>query len=178
MSRIGKMPVELPSGVTASIDGGRVSINGPQGELQYAPPAGVTAAVDDNRVVLSRADDSPEARSLHGLARSLVANMVEGAAKGFRKDLEIEGVGFRASVQGQTVTLLLGFASPVQYTAPEGVKVEEQGGTKITVSGADKQKVGEAAARIRAFYPAEPYKGKGLRYAGEYVRRKVGKTVG
>jgi len=168
----------LPSGVTATTDGNRISIKGPQGELDYTLPAGVTAAVEDQAVVLGRADDSREAKSLHGLARSLVANMVEGTANGFRKQLEIEGVGFRASVQGQTVTLMLGFASPVLYTAPGGVKVEEQGGTKLTVSGADKQKVGEAAARIRSFYPAEPYKGKGLRYAGEYVRRKVGKTVG
>jgi len=124
-----------------------------------------------------RADDTRESRSFHGLARSLVANMIQGVAEGFKKELEIEGVGFRASVRGQEVSLSLGFSSPVEYLAPDGIKVTVDGGTKLVVSGADKQKVGDTAARLRGFMPAEPYKGKGMRFKDERVRRKVGKTV-
>jgi large subunit ribosomal protein L6 len=177
MSRIGDKPIGVPAGVTVKVEDRRVSAKGPQGELSVEIPERLSVALEDDRVVVGRPDDTRESKRMHGLVRSLVANMVEGVEKGFSRQLEIEGVGFRASVQGQTVSLALGFASPKEYKAPDGVTVTEQGGTKITVSGPDKQKVGEAAARIRAFSPAEPYKGKGLRYAGERVRRKVGKTV-
>jgi large subunit ribosomal protein L6 len=175
MSRIGEKPVAIPSGVTVSIDGTRVCVKGPKGELGCELPVGITARVDGDSVLVSRADDS--LKPLHGLGRSLVANMVEGVDKGYRKDLEIQGVGFRAGVQGQALSLALGFASPVEYRVPEGVTVAVNNNTEMSVSGCDKQQVGEAAARIRAFYPAEPYKGKGIRYKGEHVRRKVGKTV-
>ena len=177
MSRIGKKPIDIPSGVTVSVDGQRVVVKGPLGELSLEMPGALSAKVDGAVLQIERPDDSRQSRSFHGLTRSLAANMVDGVSKGFRKELEIEGVGFKGSVQGGKMVLSLGFSSPVEYEFPKGVKVEEQGGTKITVSGPDKQKVGQAAARIRAFAPAEPYKGKGVRYKGEHVRRKVGKTV-
>lgn len=177
MSRVGEKPITIPSGVTVTVEGEAVRAKGPLGEMSVDLPVAITAAVEDNAVTLSRAEDSRECRSFHGLARSLVSNAVEGVSKGFSKELEIEGVGFRAAIQGQKVTLSLGFSSPVVFEAPEGVKVTEEGGTKLVISGPDKQKVGDTAARLRGFMPAEPYKGKGLHYKGEYVRRKVGKTV-
>jgi large subunit ribosomal protein L6 len=177
MSRIGQQPVTIPAGVTAVVEGQTVRIKGPKGELSYEMPAGIGAAASGGSVKLSRETDDRRGRSLHGLARSLVANMVEGVTKGFVKELELQGVGFKAAVQGQKLVMTLGFASPVEYVIPPGVKVTAEGGTAITVAGPDCGQVGTVAARIRSFYPAEPYKGKGLRYKGEYVRRKVGKTV-
>lgn len=177
MSRIGKQPVGIPDGVTVAVQGAEVSAKGPQGELSITLSGPVSAAVKDGTVVVDRSEESREGRSFHGLARSLIANMVEGVSKGFSKKLEIQGVGFRAAIQGQKLTMTLGFSKPVEFTAPDGVKIEVEGGTQITVGGADKQKVGDTAARIRSFFKAEPYKGKGIRYAGEHVRRKVGKTV-
>jgi large subunit ribosomal protein L6 len=177
MSRIGKQPVPVPKGVTASVSASRVQVKGSLGELSMELPRGIGAEVQDGRVVLTRPDDSRQSKSFHGLARNLVANMVEGVSKGFSRALEIQGVGFKAAVQGQKLVLSLGFSSPQEFLVPDGVKVVVTDGTAMVVSGADKQKVGDTAARIRSFYPAEPYKGKGVRYKGEHVRRKVGKTV-
>ena len=177
MSRIGKSPVPIADGVEVKVDGRRVSVKGKLGELPLTLPPGIMASVEGGNVNVARETETRLARSYHGLARSLVANMVEGVSKGFKKQLQIEGVGFRASVQGPKLSITLGFASPVEFSLPEGITVTEEGGTKLTVSGIDKQLVGETAARIRAFYPVEPYKGKGVRYADEQVKRKVGKTV-
>lgn len=178
MSRIGQKPIDIPGGVTVAMAGATVSVKGPKGELTHEVPPAIDVKVEDDNVIVSRADDTKMSKSLHGLSRSLVANMVEGVSRGFSKRLEIQGVGFRAAAQGQELVLTVGRSSPVQYVAPQGVVVTvEDGGTTIVVAGPDKQKVGEAAARIRAFAPAEPYKGKGVRYKGEHVRRKVGKTV-
>ncbi len=175
MSRIGEKPVEVPSGVTVAIDGARVSVKGAKGELGLDLPAGISAAMEESTVTLKRDDDSFKAS--HGLARSLVANMVEGVSNGYTKSLEIQGVGFRAALQGKTLSLSLGFASPVEYAVPDTVTVAVNNNTEVEVSGADKQQVGDVAARIRSFFPAEPYKGKGIRYKDERVRRKEGKTV-
>lgn len=178
MSRIGNEPVAIPAGVQVDIDGRNVRVKGPKGELSREMPLLTRVSKgDDGAVLVSREEDSRHARSRHGLTRTLIANMVRGVSEGFSKHLEIEGVGFRAQVQGQKVALSLGFASPKEYQVPEGVNVTEQGGTKLTVAGCDKQLVGEVAARLRGYFPAEPYKGKGIRYADEVVRRKVGKTV-
>jgi len=177
MSRVGKKPIELPGGVTVAVEGRAVKAKGPLGELEMVVVDGMSVSVDDGTVSVDRQDETRESRSLHGLTRSLIANMVEGVSKGYTRQLRIEGVGFRAAVQGRNLSLSLGFASPKIYAIPEGVTINEQGGTQITVSGMDKQMVGEAAARIRSYFPVEPYKGKGIRYADEVVRRKVGKTV-
>ena len=177
MSRIGQAPVAVPDGVDVTVQGRTVAVKGKLGETSIELPDGITARVDDGRVVLERPDETRDSKSFHGLARSLVANMVEGVAKGYSRDLEINGVGFRAAVNGRQVSLSLGFASPLEYTVPDGVNVETKDGTTLTVSGIDKQKVGDVAARIRSFFPAEPYKGKGIQYKGERIRRKVGKTV-
>lgn len=177
MSRIGKIPIDVPAGVTVSISGARVSVKGPQGELSIEMPRPISATADGSKVVLARKGDDSGARSLHGLSRSLVANMVKGVSQGFRKDLEIEGVGFKADVKGNKLSISLGFSSPVVYEIPAGIKIVVEGGTQMSITGPDKGLVGEVAARIRGFYPAEPYKGKGIRHKGEHVRRKVGKTV-
>ena len=177
MSRIGKQPVGIPDGVTVTVQGAEVSAKGPKGELSITLAGPVSAAVEDGHVVVSRSEETRDGRSFHGLARSLIANMVEGVSAGFSKKLEIQGVGFRAAVQGQMLTMTLGFSKPVEYPVPDDVKIEVEGGTLITVSGVDKQQVGDSAARIRSFFKAEPYKGKGIRYVGEHVKRKVGKTV-
>jgi large subunit ribosomal protein L6 len=172
------MPVAVPAGVTVTVDGATVTVKGPKGELAVELPEGISASVVDGKEIsFTRPRDDRRSKSFHGLARSLVANMVEGVDKGFQKDLEIQGVGFRAAVQGKKLSLSLGFAGPKEFDIPEGVTVTEQGGVNLTVSGPDKQLVGQVAARIRSYFPAEPYKGKGLRYKGERVRRKVGKTV-
>lgn len=177
MSRVGKKPIEIPGGTTVAVKQSLVSVKGAQGELSWTLPPGITAEVAEGKVEVSRENEMRQQKSYHGLARSLIANMIEGVSKGFTKTLDIEGVGFRANVQGQALEMSLGYSSPVRYTVPEGVKCTVEGGTVVTVSGPDKQQVGQAAARIRGFAPAEPYKGKGVRYRGERVRRKVGKTV-
>ncbi len=177
MSRIGEMPVVIPSGVTVKVEAGKVLVKGPKGELTVEVPSRISVDVADGELKVNRDGDNRLAKSFHGLVRSLIANAVEGVSNGYTRDLEIEGVGFKAAVQGRKLELSLGFASPKIFMIPDGIQVTEQGGTKLTVTGIDKQQVGEAAARIRAYFPAEPYKGKGLRYKGERIRRKVGKTV-
>lgn len=177
MSRIGKLPVAIPSGVTATAREGRVEIKGPLGQLGRDLPAGITAHVDGQRIVVARKDDTRLQKSCHGLSRTLVVNMIEGVTKGYRKELTIEGTGFKAQVQGQKLQLWLGFASPKVYAIPAGIKVTEKQGVNLTIDGIDKELVGECAARIRGHFPAEPYKGKGIKYVGEQIRRKQGKTV-
>jgi large subunit ribosomal protein L6 len=175
MSRIGEVPVSLPAGVTVSVEGSHVAVKGAKGELAYDLPQGITLELEEGAAVLKRADDS--CKAFHGLARSLVANMVEGVVNGYKKELDIQGVGFKAELKGKVLSLSLGFASPIAYEVPETVTVTVTNPTRIVVEGVDKQQVGQVAARIRGFYPAEPYKGKGVRYVGEQVRRKEGKTV-
>ena len=177
MSRIGKEPVVLPAGVTATVDAQKVTVKGKLGELSYVMHSGITAEVKDGKIVVSCADDK-QLGNFHGLARALINNNVKGVAEGYTKKLTIEGTGFKAALQGTTLSLSLGFASPKIFVVPEGLKVTvENDGLLVTVSGIDKDKVGEAAARIRSFYPAEPYKGKGIKYEGEHIRRKQGKKV-
>jgi large subunit ribosomal protein L6 len=178
MSRIGNKAVEIPDKVKVSIgDDGAVSVEGPKGKLHWKLPRAVTASVKDNRVSLVREAETRGVKALHGLSRSLVHNMVQGVSEGFTKQLEIEGVGFRAAVQGSTLNLSLGFSHPVQFSIPKDIKITVTDNTKISIQGADKKLVGQVAADIRGFYPPEPYKGKGVRYVGEQIRRKVGKTV-
>lgn len=176
MSRIGKNPVPIPDGVEVSIDGQRVTVKGPRGEVSNVLPEAVSVKVDDGQVTVERPSDSARDKAMHGLARSLVANMVEGVTDGFSKRLEIVGVGYRAEAGGRTVRLNLGFSHSIEYDVPEGIEVTTATPTQIEVRGADKQKVGQVAAELRGYRPAEPYKGKGVRYEGEQVRRKAGKT--
>jgi large subunit ribosomal protein L6 len=178
MSRIGKKPIEIPEGVSVSVDGATVSVKGKLGELSRDIIEGIGVTVEGNQVVVSRADDSRRQRSFHGLSRSLISNMIEGVSKGYKKELTIEGTGFKAVDKGPILSLSLGFASPKDYLIPAGVTVTVEGnGVKLSVAGTSKELVGQAAARIRSYYPAEPYKGKGIKYAGEVIRRKQGKTV-
>ncbi|MDD4872717.1 MAG: 50S ribosomal protein L6 [Kiritimatiellae bacterium] len=175
MSRVGQKPVEIPSGVTVTVNGSDVRVKGAKAELTMAMPSGVSATVEGAKVIVKI--DDIEKGNLHGLTRTLIANMIEGVTKGYSKELEIQGVGFKAALQGQKLQMSLGFPKPVEYTVPDGIKIVVTEGTAIVVSGADKQQVGDVSARIRSYFPAEPYKGKGIRFKGEYVRRKVGKTV-
>lgn len=180
MSRIGKQPVEIPEGVTVTLDGQHLAAKGPKGELelQVRSPIVVDWGPDDGKtLVVTRPDDQKQSRALHGLTRSLVANIVEGVSQGFSKTLEIVGVGYRAQPQGTGLRLSLGFSHPIEFPAPKGITFEVPNQTTIVVRGADKQQVGHTAAVIRAFRPPEPYKGKGVRYQGEHVRRKAGKTA-
>jgi len=178
MSRIGNKAVEIPDKVKVDVgDGGQVSVEGPKGKLQWTLPREISASVHDNRVSVVRDAETRSAKALHGLSRSLVYNMVQGVSEGFTKQLEIEGVGFRAAVQGSNLNLSLGFSHPVTFEIPKDIKITVADNTKITIQGVDKKLVGQVAADIRGFYPPEPYKGKGVRYAGEQIRRKEGKTV-
>ena len=176
MSRVGNAPIELPGGVEVSVDDGLVTVKGPKGELSERIDARITTSVDDGIVTLTRADEERETRSIHGLSRALVNNMVVGVSEGYQKELELVGVGYRAALRGKTLELQVGFSHPVTIEAPEGIEFEVPDNTKITVRGIDKQQVGQVAADIRAVRKPEPYKGKGIRYAGEYVRRKAGKA--
>ncbi|PZD75349.1 50S ribosomal protein L6 [Acaryochloris thomasi RCC1774] len=176
MSRIGKRPVEIPDKVTVTLDGQSVAVKGPKGELSRTLPPEVLLEQQDKAIVVSRRDESRNARQRHGLCRTLVANMVEGVSKGFERKLQIIGVGYRAQVQGKNLVLNVGYSNPVTIEPPEGIQVAVDGNTNVTVSGINKEIVGNTAARIRAVRPPEPYKGKGIRYEGEYVRRKVGKA--
>jgi large subunit ribosomal protein L6 len=178
MSRIGNKAVEIPEKVKVSIDiDGALSVEGPKGKLTWKLPREIKATVKDNCVSLVREAKTRSVKALHGLSRSLVNNMVQGVSVGFSKQLEIEGVGFRAAVQGSTLNLSLGFSHPIPFLIPKDIKIAVADNTKITIQGVDKKLVGQVAADIRRFYPPEPYKGKGVRYAGEQIRRKVGKTV-
>ena len=178
MSRVGRSPITVPSNVTVTLSGATVNVKGPQGTLERNLPEGITIAQEGDTLVVSRPDDERRARSLHGLSRSLVANMVSGVTDGFTKELEIVGVGYRASARGSnTIELALGFSHPVVVDAPEGISFEVPVPTRIIVKGIDKEKVGQVAADIRKLRKPEPYKGKGVRYANERVLRKAGKAA-
>jgi large subunit ribosomal protein L6 len=177
MSRIGRAPITLPAGVEIDIGPGRVGVKGPRGTLEQTVPHEMTVSVDDGVVTVTRPTDRGPHRSLHGLTRTLVANMVEGVTNGYEKRLEIQGVGYRAALRGSAIELLLGFSHPVVVEPPAGIEFEIPAPTQIIVRGIDKQSVGQVAADIRRLRPPEPYKGKGIRYAGEIVRRKVGKRA-
>jgi large subunit ribosomal protein L6 len=177
MSRIGKQPIELPATVSVSLSPGRVIVNGPLGELAQDVPQRIAIEQADGEIRLSRPTDRGPDRALHGLTRSLVANMVEGVTKGFEKRLEIQGIGYRASLRGTSLELNVGFSHPVVMNAPDGIEFEVPSNTEVVVKGIDKQKVGQTAAEVRKVRPPEPYKGKGIRYQGEYVARKVGKRA-
>jgi large subunit ribosomal protein L6 len=176
MSRIGKMPVTVPSGVDVKVAGTQVTVKGSKGELSREFTDRVNFTMDDGVITVAREDDTRESRALHGLSRALLSNMVVGVSEGFSKVLEIQGVGYRASLKGSDIELLVGFSLPVNVRAPKGITFEVPEPTRIVVSGIDKEQVGQVAADIRKVRPPEPYKGKGIRYAGEYVRRKAGKA--
>ncbi|MDY0145031.1 MAG: 50S ribosomal protein L6 [Kiritimatiellia bacterium] len=177
MSRIGKQPITLPSGVTAQVADRAVIVKGPKGELTLPLPETIDVILEGNILTVARKSDDKQSRSDHGTIRSLLDNMTEGVTKGYTRELEIHGVGFKAAIDGTTLTMNVGFSHPVEYTIPEGITVAVADNTKIKVSGIDKQMVGQVSARIRSFRPPEPYKGKGVRYKDERVRRKAGKTV-
>ena len=177
MSRIGKKPISVPTGVTVSIEPSLVRVNGPKGELTERIPRDITVAQEGEELVVKRPTDRGEHRALHGLTRSLVANMVEGVTDGYVRTLEIHGVGYRAQLKGKGLELALGFSHPVSIPAPDGIEFEVPQPTRVIVRGISKQLVGEVAATIRKQRPPEPYKGKGIRYEGEYVARKVGKRA-
>ena len=177
MSRIGRKPIEVPSGVTVTIAPGRVDVSGPLGTLSQVVPQRMKIEQEEGQVVVTRPTDRGDDRALHGLTRTLVANMVEGVAKGFSKQLEIQGVGYRATLKGKDLELAVGYSHTVVIKPRDGIDFEVPAPTQVIVKGTDKQKVGQTAAEIRAVRPPEPYKGKGIRYVGEYVRRKVGKRA-
>ena len=178
MSRIGKKPIDLPQGVEVTLDGARIVVKGAKGELSLALPATVSVKKDGSQVIVENAGgDDKQARADHGTIRALVNNMVKGVSQGYVRELEIQGVGYRASMEGNTLTMLVGYSHPVVYAVPDGIKLTVTDSTQLKVEGIDKQLVGQVAARIRGFCPPEPYKGKGIRYKDEHVRRKAGKTV-
>jgi large subunit ribosomal protein L6 len=177
MSRIGKKPIQVPEGVTVDVEPGHVTVKGPKGELGQEISREMKVSQDDGVLTVERPTDRGEHRALHGLTRSLIANMVEGVTDGYEKRLEIQGVGYRARLQGKSLELALGYSHPVSVTAPDGIEFEVPQPTQVVVRGIDKQLVGEIAARVRKARPPEPYKGKGVRYAGEHVARKVGKRA-
>jgi large subunit ribosomal protein L6 len=177
MSRIGRKPIEVPAGVNVTIEPGRVSVSGPLGSLQQVVPSRMAVAHEDGVIVVTRPTERGEDRALHGLTRTIIANMVEGVTKGFEKKLEIQGVGYRAALKGSDLELSVGYSHPVTIKPRTGISFEVPQPTQIVVKGHDKQQVGQTAAEIRKVRPPEPYKGKGIRYDGEYVRRKVGKRA-
>lgn len=176
MSRIGKLPIAVPAGVKISLDGTTISITGPKGTLTQQMHERMSVAVEGDQIVVSRPSEEKQDRALHGLVRALINNMVVGVTAGFQRDLEINGVGYRAEVKGKVLTLALGFSHPVVYELPEGITVEVEKQTKLSVKGIDKQLVGSAAAKIRSFREPEPYKGKGIKYSDERILRKAGKA--
>lgn len=176
MSRIGKLPVAIPAGVKVSLDGNSMTVKGPKGTLSQVLHERISIAVETEQIVVSRSTDEKSDTALHGLTRALINNMVVGVTTGFKKDLEINGVGYRAEISGKTLTMSLGYSHPVVYELPEGISVEIEKQTKLSVSGIDKQLVGSAAAKIRSFRKPEPYKGKGIKYADERIVRKAGKA--
>ena len=175
MSRIGKQPVPIPGGVTVKINGQNVEVKGPRGVLARSIPDPITMVEENGNILVNRPDDSAKNRSLHGLSRTLVANLVTGVTVGFSKVLEIVGVGYRAAVEGKILQLNLGYSQPVKMDIPEGISISVEKNTTITVTGSNREQVGDIAAKIRRYRKVEPYKGKGVRYQGEYVRRKIGK---
>jgi len=177
MSRIGRRPIEVPAGVTVTVDPGRVTVHGPKGELRQVVPQRIQIAQEDGTITVTRPTERGEDRALHGLTRTLVANMVEGVTKGFEKRLEIQGVGYRAAMSGTNLELAVGYSHSVKITPRQGIEFEVPAPNQVIVRGIDKQLVGQTAAEIRKVRPPEPYKGKGIRYEGEYVRRKVGKRA-
>jgi len=177
MSRIGKQPIELPASVSVSLSPGRVMVNGPLGELSQDVPVRMKIEQSDGVITVTRPTERGDDRALHGLTRSLIANMVEGVTKGFEKRLELQGVGYRAAMQGADLRLDVGYSHPVVIKAPQGISFEVPTQTEVVVKGVNKQQVGQLAAEVRKVRPPEPYKGKGIRYQGEYVRRKVGKRA-
>ena len=179
MSRVGKMPVVIPQGVDVKQDGDAVRVKGPKGELLTKVPVGLTVVIENGEVRIARSSEEPQHRAFHGLRRSLVANSVEGVTKGFSKDLEIVGVGYKAEVKGKAILFSLGYSHPINFPIPEGISVNlDAKAGKLTVSGADRQKVGQTAAEIRKLRVPDPYKAKGIKYAAEVIRRKVGKAGG
>lgn len=176
MSRVGKVPVPIPSGVTTTLEGRNISVTGPKGSLQLVHPPRVTVAQDGDQLVVSKKGDSRAASEQYGLTRTLIANMVRGVSEGYERNLEIKGVGYRAQVSGNKITLNLGFSHPIEYQLPEGVEAKVEGNL-LTLTGIDKQKLGQAAAQLRALRKPEPYKGKGIKYQEERIRRKAGKTA-
>jgi large subunit ribosomal protein L6 len=178
MSRIGKLPIAIPKGVSVAIDGGTVRVKGPRGELTRKIAQDIGVAVQNETITVTRPSDESNHKALHGLTRTLIANMVEGVTKGYQKQLEISGVGYKAEVRPFGLQLALGFSHPVQYKAPPGIKLTAPQPTQIFIDGADKEIVGQVAAELRQLRPPEPYKGKGIKYAGEQVRRKAGKAGG
>lgn len=177
MSRIGKKPIEIPSGVKVSVQGQTVSVEGPKGKLKRDLHPAISAKVEGNKVVVARKGDNAAEKALHGLCRSLLNNMIEGVAKGYEKQLEIVGIGYRAKVEGKVLNITLGFSHPINYNIPEGITISVEKNTILKIVGADKELVGAVAADLRRYYPPEPYKGKGIKYIGEHIRRKAGKTV-
>jgi large subunit ribosomal protein L6 len=178
MSRVGKKPIPLPAGVKAAISGNNIAIEGPKGKLSFILPEGITVEQEEGRLAISRSSDEPKQRSLHGMSRSLINNMVDGVTRGFERRLTINGIGYTAKVQGDTLALNVGFTHPVVKQIPENIKVECPSLTSIIVRGADKQKVGQFAAAVRAVRPPEPYNAKGIAYEDEQIRRKAGKAFG
>lgn len=176
MSRIGKKPIEVPSGVTVTLDGTVMTVKGPKGELKRDLHADMKINIEENEITVERPSDHKEHRSLHGTTRSLISNMVEGVTKGYERSLELIGVGYRASKSGKNLILNVGYSHPVEIVPEQGIEIDVPSNTQVVVKGIDKERVGATASNIRAVRLPEPYKGKGIRYVGEYVRRKVGKT--
>jgi len=177
MSRIGKQPIAIPAKVKVQVNGQKVHVEGPKGKLDWELPRRTSLKVEGDKIVVARAGEDAAAKALHGTSRALVNNMVKGVSEGFVKKLEIQGVGFKAAVTGKVVNLALGYSHPINYEIPDQIKVTVEENTKLTIEGPDKIMVGKVASEIRSFYPPEPYKGKGVRYVGEHVQRKEGKTV-
>jgi large subunit ribosomal protein L6 len=177
MSRIGQKPITVPDKVKVAVNGPLVNIEGPRGKLKHSLPSGIEARLDGKTLLVEKKGETRQHKALHGLSRALLANLVQGANEGFQKKLEIQGVGFKAAVQGKNLTLNLGFSHPINYAVPDDIKITVTDNVNILVEGADKQKVGAVAADIRGYYPPEPYKGKGVRYSGEQIIRKEGKTA-
>jgi large subunit ribosomal protein L6 len=177
MSRLGKKPINIPNDIRVSVDKGIIIIEGTKGKLEYNVPESIKVELKNNRINVLRPSDSQEDKSLHGLVRTLINNMIKGVIEGYKKELEIRGVGYKAQAQGKTLNIALGFSHPINYPIPEGIIIETPKPTIVVIKGIDKIKVGEVAAELRALYKPEPYKGKGIRYMGEYVKHKAGKTV-
>jgi len=175
MSRVGRQPIPLPTGVQVAINGQNIAVKGPKGQLEFDIPQPITVSRNNDHLLVERPDDARQNRALHGTSRALIANMVFGVSQGFQRKLQINGVGYRASVQGNVMTLELGYSHPIKFELPQGITVEVEKNVEITVKGIDKHLLGEVAAKIRSFRPPEPYKGKGVKYAEEHIRRKVGK---